>query len=128
MTRTIASLVAASRADDRVRTAVLYCTADHRFAVVETGGMYGAPSIVQHGSVQKTGGAWHFDTGEQVCAGFSTRGWTCSGGDDLSSDADVVYRTPAGFDRAVARLGGLDEDFVPSAEQWAEIDAQIGEG
>ena len=93
-----------ARSTDREVSVVFYCAADNRYAVVETDGVR-LPYILHSGRVEQrvTDGAWRFSgSGAQVCEGFGNRGYTLAGGTDLSREADHVYRTAAGFDRAIS--------------------------
>ncbi len=84
----------------------LYCTETGEYAVIERED--GEQAIVARGQVQQIGSYWYEvddkrpgTTAEQVCEGFWTSGSTLMGDGAPERTASKVYKTKAGFAKAV---------------------------
>lgn len=84
----------------------LYCSETGEYAVIERA--YGESSIVARGQVQQIGSYWYEvddqrpgTSARQVCEGFHMSGSTLQGDGAAERTASKVYKTEAGFTKAV---------------------------
>lgn len=85
----------------------IYCTATGRYAVIERD--QDGAAIIGRGQVQQIGSYWYEvdgarpgTTARQVCEGFTFSGSTLQGDGAAERTASKVYKTAAGFAKALA--------------------------